>query len=158
MTANQRIITTEAELDNLPIGTVVLSASGTIACKATATLGVVFGDQRTFDWGQTLSLPVRVLFSPETAQPINEPVTATTDLTPTQILHLLEHENTIQNVLEDLEVEFLNKDVSFSAALQRAHKFGKAIGWREGAAAALLAEGYESIEHADVLSKNPHFK
>lgn len=54
-------VTTAAERDALPIGHVVRSASGTIACRATEAFGVVFGNSRTFPWGD-LALPLTVLY------------------------------------------------------------------------------------------------
>jgi hypothetical protein len=57
-------VTSAEGLRKIPVGTVVLSAEGTIACKAglgADTVGVVFGDERPFPW-HTLALPVRILW------------------------------------------------------------------------------------------------
>ncbi|MEA5453280.1 hypothetical protein SPF06_00960 [Sinomonas sp. JGH33] len=59
-----RTVTTAAELDALPVGSVVRSDAGTIACKCEATRGVVFGDDRSFPWLK-LATPATVLHEPE---------------------------------------------------------------------------------------------
>lgn len=59
-------ITTVEELDRLPVGVVVRSAEGTIACRFDATRGVVFGDDRPFPWLR-LALTARVLWTPDEA-------------------------------------------------------------------------------------------
>lgn len=61
MSAAATSVTTAAARDALPVGHVVRSASGTIACRATEALGVVFGDARTFPWVD-LALPLTVLY------------------------------------------------------------------------------------------------
>ena len=55
---------TAAERDALPAGTVVRSASGTIAGRFDATVGVVLGDERPFSWTD-LELPLTILHHPE---------------------------------------------------------------------------------------------
>lgn len=66
--ARTRTVKSARALANLPVGTVVLSASGTIACRVEDhpdhARGVVFGDERTFPWN-LLSLPVTVLHHPK---------------------------------------------------------------------------------------------
>lgn len=62
-----REVTTAAELDALPVGSVVRSSAGTIACKCEATRGVVFGDDRSFPWLK-LATPATVLHEPEEGQ------------------------------------------------------------------------------------------
>ena len=57
--------TTREELDALPAGTVVRSASGTIACRFDTDHGTVFGDERPFTPWTRLQLPVTVLWHPE---------------------------------------------------------------------------------------------
>lgn len=59
------LVTTPAERAALPVGHVVVSASGTVACRATQEHGVVFGNSRTFPWND-LALPLTVLY-PATA-------------------------------------------------------------------------------------------
>lgn len=56
-----RVIETAADRDSLPAGTVVRSASGTIACLHHAGVGTLFGDERTFYWN-ALALPITVLW------------------------------------------------------------------------------------------------
>lgn len=58
-----RQITTEAARQALPVGIVVRSASGTIACRYDTGRGVCFGDARTFPW-DSLTLPCTVLYDP----------------------------------------------------------------------------------------------
>ncbi|MFB7853767.1 hypothetical protein [Rhodococcus qingshengii] len=58
-----RTVTSAAELDGLPVGSVVHSAAGTIAAKLDRTEGVVFGIHRSFQWSG-LALPATVLFTP----------------------------------------------------------------------------------------------
>ncbi len=55
------LVTTEAARDALPVGHVVLSSAGSIACRASETLGVILGDSRTFPW-TLLQLPLTVLY------------------------------------------------------------------------------------------------
>ena len=63
-TSQPRVVTTVKELDALPLGVVVLSNAGTIACRASEmTRGVVFGDDRSFPWVK-LALPATVLWAP----------------------------------------------------------------------------------------------
>lgn len=52
------------QLDALPIGVIVRSRAGSIACRYDSVHGVVFGDNRPFPW-LTLSLPVTVLWQPQ---------------------------------------------------------------------------------------------
>lgn len=69
-------ITTAAELDALPVGSVVRSEVGTIACRYDETRGVVFGDERPFPW-HVIARPATVLYRPDqqpTAQPTVEQV------------------------------------------------------------------------------------
>ena len=61
-----RLISTVEELDRLPVGAVVRSAEGTIACRFDATRGVVFGDERPFPWLR-LALKASVLWHPDEA-------------------------------------------------------------------------------------------
>ncbi|CAN5734382.1 hypothetical protein BH09ACT7_BH09ACT7_45670 [soil metagenome] len=61
-----RTISTVEELDRLPVGVVVRSAEGTIACRFDATRGVVFGDDRPFPWLR-LASTARVLWTPDQA-------------------------------------------------------------------------------------------
>ncbi|NTY62116.1 hypothetical protein [Mycolicibacterium sphagni] len=61
-----RTIRTVEELDRLPVGVVVRSAEGSIACRFDATRGVVFGDERPFPWVR-LALTARVLWTPDEA-------------------------------------------------------------------------------------------
>lgn len=61
-----RVITTAAELADLssvPVGTVVRSDAGTIACRFDQNSGVLLGDDRVFRWAD-LGRPVRILFDP----------------------------------------------------------------------------------------------
>jgi len=58
-------LTTREELDALPAGTVVRSASGTIACRFDTDHGTVFGDERPFTPWTILQLPVTVIWHPE---------------------------------------------------------------------------------------------
>lgn len=58
-----RTIRTVHQLDALPRGIVVESNSGTIAAHYGDRRGVVFGDERPFNW-QSLALPVVVLWHP----------------------------------------------------------------------------------------------
>lgn len=55
-----RQLTTEAERDELPAGTIVRSADGTIACRHHSGVGVVFGDERPFPW-EALVLPLTLI-------------------------------------------------------------------------------------------------
>ena len=59
-----RVISTPAERAALPAGTVVRSASGTIACRHhDENVGVLFGMSTPFKWSD-LSLPLTVLYLP----------------------------------------------------------------------------------------------
>lgn len=70
-------VTTEEARDALPVGHVVLSAAGSIACRASETLGVILGDSRTFPW-TLLQLPLTVLYP---APPVSaETLTAVLEL------------------------------------------------------------------------------
>jgi diacylglycerol kinase family enzyme len=63
---DERVVATLDELDLLPVGAVVLSSAGSIACRwdGDRTRGVVFGRMGTFLW-KRLELPVTVLYRPE---------------------------------------------------------------------------------------------
>jgi hypothetical protein len=60
-------ITTAAELDALPVGSVVRSSAGTIGYRYDETRGIVFGDDRCFPWG-VLELPLTVIYRPDQPQ------------------------------------------------------------------------------------------
>ena len=62
-----RTITTVEELDALPVGSVAHSAAGTIASRFDEHFGVVFGDERPFEWAR-LRLPATILYTPEAAE------------------------------------------------------------------------------------------
>lgn len=55
-----REITALDELLDLPVGTIVRSRAGTIACRFDLRRGVVFGDDRPFEWAR-LALPATVI-------------------------------------------------------------------------------------------------
>lgn len=57
-------IRTAAELDALPVGSVVRSSAGTIGCRFDRKRGVVFGSDYPFPW-ESLQLPLTVLFRPD---------------------------------------------------------------------------------------------
>lgn len=57
------MITTAEELDAVPIGAIVRSELGTIACRYDKTRGVVFGDERPFPW-QALARPAELIWTP----------------------------------------------------------------------------------------------
>ena len=57
------VVETVQALKDLPVGVVVRSAAGTIACRADECNGVVFGDERPFPW-TSLMLPARVIWRP----------------------------------------------------------------------------------------------
>jgi len=59
-----RIVSSVEELEALPVGAVVHSASGTIACRFDDYRGTVFGDDRAFGPWTRLALPATVLFEP----------------------------------------------------------------------------------------------
>ena len=59
----QPVVKTVHALKALPVEVVVLSAAGTIACRADESAGVVFGDERPFPW-TSLMLPARVIWRP----------------------------------------------------------------------------------------------
>jgi hypothetical protein len=63
-----RQITTVEQLDAVPIGGVVRSELGSIACRFDETRGVVFGDDRPFPW-QALSRPALLLWHPNWRTP-----------------------------------------------------------------------------------------
>lgn len=56
-------ITTPQQRDQLPGGVIVRSADGTLACRHPSGVGVLFGDDRPFDWDR-LTLPITVLITP----------------------------------------------------------------------------------------------
>lgn len=56
-------VTTPEQLAAVPVGAIVRSAAGTIACRYDATRGVIFGDDRSFPWHK-LHLPCRILWQP----------------------------------------------------------------------------------------------
>lgn len=60
-----RVVETVEELEALPVGAVVLSAGGTIACRFDDYRGTVFGDDRPFGPWTRLALPATVLFTPD---------------------------------------------------------------------------------------------
>lgn len=51
------------ELDRVPVGAVVRSSAGTIACRFDGRNGVVFGDDRPFPWHK-LALPAQLIWDP----------------------------------------------------------------------------------------------
>ncbi|MFP5360762.1 MAG: hypothetical protein ACLGHM_09735 [Actinomycetes bacterium] len=62
MAAEQTLtVTTEAQRAELPIGAVVLSQKGTIACRVDVNEGVVFGHEGVFPWSH-LALPLTILY------------------------------------------------------------------------------------------------
>lgn len=63
LAVTQPIVETVQALKDLPVGVVVRSAAGTIACRADESAGVVFGDDRPFPW-TSLMLPARVIWRP----------------------------------------------------------------------------------------------
>jgi hypothetical protein len=62
--AQPRIVRTVEELDALPVGAVIRSIAGTIACRVEADQGTVFGDDRPFGPWNRLHLPITVLWVP----------------------------------------------------------------------------------------------
>ncbi|WP_299091895.1 hypothetical protein [uncultured Microbacterium sp.] len=60
-------ISTVAQLQDVPIGTIVRSAAGTIASRFDQDNGVVFGDDRPFPW-EMLQLPVTVVLTADAAR------------------------------------------------------------------------------------------
>lgn len=66
-----RIIATAEARDALPVGTVVLAADGTIACRHYSGVGVCFGDERAFAW-DVLALPLTVLYPLPTVEEIRD--------------------------------------------------------------------------------------
>lgn len=62
-------ITTPEGRDAVPAGGMVRSADGTIACRHPSGVGVVFGDERPFDWS-VLRLPLTVIDPDRTAPPV----------------------------------------------------------------------------------------
>lgn len=64
MTTPAQVITTLEGLREVPVGAIVRSAAGTIACRHSERYGVLFGDDRPFVW-PVLGLPVTVLWTPE---------------------------------------------------------------------------------------------
>lgn len=59
-------IATLEQLRAIPVGTVVLSAAGTIACRYDQDHGVVFGDERPFPWEALhKEFPLQVLYPSE---------------------------------------------------------------------------------------------
>ncbi|GAA4924740.1 hypothetical protein [Nesterenkonia rhizosphaerae] len=59
-----RVITEEKDREAAAIGTVVRSASGTIACRYDQERCVLLGSRQPVEWG-FLSLPLTVLWDPE---------------------------------------------------------------------------------------------
>ena len=57
-------VVSKQQLMELPVATIVRAFDGTVACRATVELGVVFGDERTFPW-KILPLPVLIMPLPE---------------------------------------------------------------------------------------------
>lgn len=55
-----RVVRTVEELGDVPVGAIVRSSAGTIACRFDALNGFVFGDDRSFPWAR-LALPATVL-------------------------------------------------------------------------------------------------
>ncbi len=68
-------ITSPQQRDQLPAGVIVQSADGTIACRHTRGVGVVFGDERPFPWDR-LSLPITILMNPDRTLAIDAEVIA----------------------------------------------------------------------------------
>lgn len=68
-----RGIKAQMRADDVPVGSVVRSPAGTIACRYDETNGIVFGDERPFLWSKLVS-PGPVLWSP-----IEAPVEETTE-------------------------------------------------------------------------------
>ena len=60
-------ISTLEQLRAVPIGTIVRSSAGTIACRFDHDNGVVFGDERPVPW-EMLQLPVSVVLTAEQAR------------------------------------------------------------------------------------------
>ena len=58
-------IRTPSRMEGVCVGTVVRSASGTIACRYNKDLAVLLGDERPIPW-RALSLPLQVLWDPRT--------------------------------------------------------------------------------------------
>lgn len=56
-------ITSPQQRDELPAGVIVRSAAGSIACRHSSGVGVVFGDERPIDWAR-LALPITILITP----------------------------------------------------------------------------------------------
>lgn len=61
-------ISTDEELDAVPVGAIVRSSAGTIACRFDSTHGVVFGDERPFPW-RKLALDALLLWHPGWERP-----------------------------------------------------------------------------------------
>lgn len=57
-------VVSKQQLMELPVGTIVRSYVGTVACRASESLGVVFGQMWTFPW-DSLELPAFVMPLPE---------------------------------------------------------------------------------------------
>jgi len=60
-----RGVTFTLPADEVPVGAIVRSPAGTIACRYDESVGTVFGDDRPFEWG-ALASPVHVLWMPPT--------------------------------------------------------------------------------------------
>lgn len=69
-------IETADQLDAVPPGGVVRSDAGTIAARFDTTRGVVFGDDRPFEWSR-LALPAELLWAPPTADREDDPTELT---------------------------------------------------------------------------------
>ena len=69
-------VDSDAGRAGLPVGTVVRSREGSIACRFNHDLGVVFGDDRPFPWS-ALELPLTILYSPANSRWL--PPTQSTD-------------------------------------------------------------------------------
>ena len=60
-----RGVTFTLPADDVPVGAVVRSPAGTIACRYDEGVGIVFGDDRPFERG-ALASPVHILWMPPT--------------------------------------------------------------------------------------------
>ena len=58
-----RTVTTAAERDALPVGAIIMTASGRISCRFDAIRATVFGDERAYPWAD-LTLPATIIFTP----------------------------------------------------------------------------------------------
>jgi hypothetical protein len=62
------MIRTPEELMTVPVGSVVRSARGTIACRADGEAGYLFGFEECFDW-RNLTLPAEILYFADGTEP-----------------------------------------------------------------------------------------